>query len=238
MACSRCGTPDRPPPRPVEPGGADGPSAGATGQRRADVASGVVDTRLHGANRDVEVPGDVGVLQLGQVPQHERRDQLGVLDLQPFQRIQQVQREPATTLVVRGSGRSTGMSVLRSANRRRYVRYVCRASFGAYCAGPPHLGWPAGGPGPTEAHRARSSYPSASQFPLSPWLAWRRIRSSPGGENSRAGRGDRPVTTRGERPYAAAALQLSDTRGRSRRLRSHAERRLRRRVSRRRGRPR
>ena len=75
-----------------------GPSAGE--HRLHDLAR-RVDARLHGADRDVEQRGDVGVVQLLQVAQHQRLDERGMVDRQQLERLEEV--EPAAGDHARGA---------------------------------------------------------------------------------------------------------------------------------------
>lgn len=64
--------------------------SGEVGQPGPDLAAGLVQPGLEGAERDAEAVGDVGVLQVANVPVDQRRDQMRLLPLQALQRLQEV----------------------------------------------------------------------------------------------------------------------------------------------------
>lgn len=117
--------PAGPGPEPPGPGSAALPPrtarldrASPRGEAVADDAAGMRHPGLDRAEGRTELAGDLVVRQLAQIAQHERLDQRRMRLLQVLQRLEEIDRDPAITLVVRGSGRAGSSETACSAARR------------------------------------------------------------------------------------------------------------------------
>src|SRR4051795_70331 len=63
----------------------------ADGEPLGDLLAALVDARLHGAERHVQLVGDLGIAHRTEIAQYQRLDQLRVVQLELVERLQQVE---------------------------------------------------------------------------------------------------------------------------------------------------